>query len=233
MAERQRLIRLRRYIDGERDTSNVTARSSLTRLKEYMSQRTNLSITGMNTQGIDELRSLTGTDAGTTNLGIFSGTTIADDSTIKTALQQLETAVESVPVAESAVVVRLAKNTPQTLQLAVDTKLTWQTVVTDSNNIFDAANNEIRPTSAGLYHVTIQLAFTNIPNNTVATTSILKNNAQLYFITDRASNTGQLMTTINAIVDCNGTTDTIAAQARGQNDITNNTRQTFFHVFKL
>ena len=44
---------------------------------------------------IDDIQTLTGIAAGTAHLGTFTGTTIADSSTIKTALQSLETSVET------------------------------------------------------------------------------------------------------------------------------------------
>ena len=44
---------------------------------------------------IDNLATLTGVDKDATNLGSFSGVTIADDQTVKAALQALETSVES------------------------------------------------------------------------------------------------------------------------------------------
>lgn len=44
---------------------------------------------------VDDLKTLTGVAGGSVNLGTFTGTTISDNVTIKTALQELETAVES------------------------------------------------------------------------------------------------------------------------------------------
>jgi len=44
---------------------------------------------------IDDLIALSGVTEGATHLGTFTGTTITDSSTVKTALQELETAVES------------------------------------------------------------------------------------------------------------------------------------------
>lgn len=43
---------------------------------------------------IDDIQTLTGIAAGTAHLGTFTGTTIADSSTIKVGMQALETAVE-------------------------------------------------------------------------------------------------------------------------------------------
>ena len=47
------------------------------------------------TADVSDLRDLTGTSDGDSDLGTFSGSTIADSATIKAALQSLETAVES------------------------------------------------------------------------------------------------------------------------------------------
>lgn len=46
---------------------------------------------------ISKLRTLSGTSSGATDLGTFTGTTIPDTSTIKSALQSLETALETMP----------------------------------------------------------------------------------------------------------------------------------------
>ncbi len=50
---------------------------------------------------IDDIRSLTGTSAGASDLGTFTGSTIADNSTIKDALQDLETAIEAAATFDS------------------------------------------------------------------------------------------------------------------------------------
>ena len=44
----------------------------------------------------DSLQLLTGVSAGATTLGTFTGTTISDNENIKTALQDLETAIDNV-----------------------------------------------------------------------------------------------------------------------------------------
>ena len=44
---------------------------------------------------VDDLETLTGAGVGATNLGTFTGTTISDNETIKGALQDLETALET------------------------------------------------------------------------------------------------------------------------------------------
>jgi hypothetical protein len=51
---------------------------------------------------VDDLVTLSGAADGAVNLGEFTGSTITDNQTIKAALQLLETAVEAVPVYETA-----------------------------------------------------------------------------------------------------------------------------------
>ena len=57
------------------------------------------------------LRTTVGTAAGATNMGTFTGSTITDNSSIKTALQELETAVESVPSAPEVTSLRTLSGT--------------------------------------------------------------------------------------------------------------------------
>lgn len=81
-------------------------------IKRYLSSLRNLinNTTG-GTGGADEaaIRTLTGTATGTTNLGSFSGNTINDSTTIKIALQELETKVDGTVVvstdADNAIIV--------------------------------------------------------------------------------------------------------------------------------
>jgi hypothetical protein len=55
-------------------------------------------------QDVADLTTLTGVASNATNLGTFTGTTIADNVTVKTALQSLETALEAVPLRKQSVV---------------------------------------------------------------------------------------------------------------------------------
>lgn len=69
----------------------------------------------------DDIQTLTGIAAGTANLGTFTGTTIADSSTIKTGMQALETAVEGKPaiIASGAYTVDTASINANTCASAV------------------------------------------------------------------------------------------------------------------
>ena len=51
---------------------------------------------------VDDLITLSGVVANSTNLGTFTGVTIPDSSTVKSALQSLETAVEAITVSGSS-----------------------------------------------------------------------------------------------------------------------------------
>lgn len=56
---------------------------------------TNTSNISANTSDISDIRTTQGTSDGDTNLGTFTGTTISDNTSVKGALQQLETEVET------------------------------------------------------------------------------------------------------------------------------------------
>ena len=56
------------------------------------------------TTAVGDLNTLTGVAQNDEDLGTFSGSTIADSSTIKTALQALETAAEDISVVDTDVV---------------------------------------------------------------------------------------------------------------------------------
>lgn len=63
---------------------------------DYSTSSLNTAVTNAQTD-IDDLVTLSGVAANATNLGTFTGTTIPDSSTVKAALQSLETSLESLP----------------------------------------------------------------------------------------------------------------------------------------
>ena len=73
--------------------ASVTQHQALLQITE--SQITDLAHNTKEDLDIDHLETLTGVAAASDNLGTFTGTTITDNSTIKTALQELETEVET------------------------------------------------------------------------------------------------------------------------------------------
>ena len=89
--------------------------------------------------GVDHLITLSGVSEGSDDLGTFSGSTITDSSTIKTALQELETAVEGTVGGSTTVsVVSSATNANHYITFV------------DSNNV--SGTQESVFTDAGIYY---------------------------------------------------------------------------------
>lgn len=89
-----------------------------------------------------DLRTLTGTVDGTSNLGAFTGTTISDNTTIKAGMQELETAVET-------------NNTSATDRLAALEKDTWlmsSTGVVDGLEVTGTLGGTTFDVAAGTVH---------------------------------------------------------------------------------
>ena len=80
--------------------ASVTQHQSLLQITE--SQITDLAHSTKEDLDVDHLETLTGAGVAADNLGFFTGSTITLNSTIKTALQELETAVETKQVALTA-----------------------------------------------------------------------------------------------------------------------------------
>ena len=80
---------------GSTITNNQTIKAILQILETAVEARaTSVTVTEIDTN-VDDLTTAVGIDEQATDLGTFSGTTIADSQTVKQALQALETAVES------------------------------------------------------------------------------------------------------------------------------------------
>ena len=124
-----------------------------------------------NEQHIDNMATLTGAAKDATGLGTFTGSTISDDSTIKAALQDLETGVEAAQ-AGSAVADRTKTQTDSTdatryLTFVADdnASATSETVFTDagitynpSTNTLNVGNLSVAGTSTVVDTVTMQAA---------------------------------------------------------------------------
>lgn len=77
---------------------------------------------------VDDLITLSGVAEGSADLGTFTGTTIADNSTVKTALQDLETAVEGKQASITTVLTLTASTAAPTVPagtFAVADGVTW------------------------------------------------------------------------------------------------------------
>ena len=80
---------------GTTIADNVTVKAALQTLETAVeSKGSSTSLTSLTT-AVGDLNTLTGVSQNDTNLGTFTGSTITDSQGIKTAIQQLETAVET------------------------------------------------------------------------------------------------------------------------------------------
>ena len=98
----------------------------------------------------DDIQTLTGIAAGTAHLGTFTGTTITDSSTIKTALQELETAVESAGGGAVA---------PSTLNLTTDTSISEAQIIANRFISNEGATGEVDVTLPVMTCDTISVTF--------------------------------------------------------------------------
>jgi len=98
-------------------SNHVTFTGSLTANRSITIPDSNI-----NLGHITDLQTLSGMAPGSVNLGVFTGTTIPDNSTIKQALQSLETAVESVSSTPDFLdsVFRISDNLDNTKKIAFE-----------------------------------------------------------------------------------------------------------------
>lgn len=82
-------------IDGAPDALNTLNEIAAAIADDASIATTLTALSTANETHIDNMATLTGVAKDSTNLGTFSGSTIADDQTLKAALQALETAVEA------------------------------------------------------------------------------------------------------------------------------------------
>jgi hypothetical protein len=82
-------------------STNDTQDTSISTINSTLSSQS--SAISSNSTAISNLQTLSGRPANSTHLGTFSGSIISDNTDIKTALQELELAIESIPVDASGV----------------------------------------------------------------------------------------------------------------------------------
>lgn len=80
---------------GSTIADNQTIKAALQALETAVEAKAESSVVSEIDQNVDDLISLSGVAENAVNLGTFTGSTIADNQTIKAALQALETAVEA------------------------------------------------------------------------------------------------------------------------------------------
>ena len=124
---------------GSTISDNVTIKAALQALETAVENAGSASSLSAATTDISDLQTLTGIADGSSDLGTFSGSTIADSADIKTALQSLETAVEG----------NVGGST--TVEVVSDaTNATHYITFVDSNNT--SGTQESVYTDAGLYY---------------------------------------------------------------------------------
>ena len=80
---------------GSTISDNTVVKSALQELETEVELKADSSVVSEIDQNVDDLVTLSGVSENSTDLGTFSGSTISDNTVIKSALQELETAVES------------------------------------------------------------------------------------------------------------------------------------------
>ena len=83
---------------------NVTIKAALQALETSVESKGSAASLTSLTTAVGDLNTLTGVAQNAEDLGTFSGSTISDSVTVKTALQTLETTVEDISAVDTAVV---------------------------------------------------------------------------------------------------------------------------------
>ena len=100
---------------GSTIADNSTIKPALQSLEtEVETKASSATVTTLTTR-VGDLNSLSGVGANSTNLGVFTGTTIDNSVTIKAALQALETAIEAETVARGVAITNLVDGAPDAL----------------------------------------------------------------------------------------------------------------------
>ena len=124
---------------GSTISDNVTVKAAIQALETAVEAAGSATSLSAATTDISDLQTLTGIADGSSDLGTFSGSTIADSADIKAALQALETAVEA---AEAGSL--------KTQAVASNTNAVHYLTFVDSNNT--SAADESFYTDAGIYY---------------------------------------------------------------------------------
>jgi hypothetical protein len=82
---------------GATIADDSTIKAALQALETSLELKESISVVGEIDTNVNDLITLSGVAENATHLGTFSGTTIADSSTVKSAIQSLESAIEGLP----------------------------------------------------------------------------------------------------------------------------------------
>lgn len=167
---------------------------SATELQQLATNITNNSTSKSTLQSglsIDDLISLTGMAEGSVNLGTFSGGTITDNSTIKSALQQIETALENIPTKKQDVVNTYA-NLPSVNQQPGDVAFVQDatgdpTVETGAAMYIYDGTDWKKVAELGVIDIVTDLGVTNITTTTLDITSSTGDDATIPAATTTAA----------------------------------------------
>ena len=123
---------------------------------------------------IDNMATLTGVAKDAVNLGSFSGTTVTDNTTVKTAIQDLETSLESVAgggaLAASVTTVTRATDATHYLTFVQDDNgsATQETFHTDAGVVYNPSSNLLTVGALTISgNLTVQGTTTNISSTTI------------------------------------------------------------------
>jgi hypothetical protein len=140
------------YVADTADGGSTYASKKVTKgnfLSEYITSVAATALASANETHIDNLATLSGMAKDSTGLGTFTGSTISDNSSIKTALQDLETAAEGA-AAGSAVADRTktesdSTNATRYLTFVGDDNgsATAETVYTDAGIVYNPSTNTL------------------------------------------------------------------------------------------
>ena len=140
------------FVSDTSDGGSTYASKKITKanfLSEYITSTAATALATANETHIDNLATLSGVAKDATGLGTFTGSTISDDSDIKTALQDLETAAEGA-AAGSAVADRTKteKNEANATRYVTfvgdnNESATAETVYTDAGITYNASTNTL------------------------------------------------------------------------------------------
>ena len=140
------------FVSDTSDGGSTYASKKITKanfLSEYITSTAATALATANETHIDNLATLSGVAKDSTGLGTFTGSTISDDSDIKTALQDLETAAEGAAagsaVADRTKTEKNEANATRYITFVGDNNesATAETVYTDAGIVYNPSTNTL------------------------------------------------------------------------------------------
>lgn len=126
-------------------------------------------------------------------------------------------------------------NAGQTLVSGTIQKVTWATVVTDSNSFWDATNNRFTPGVEGWYNIFGSLSFSGSGGATPLGTCAIRKNGATMFSSIQNLTLTNVSANISGLVLFNGSTDFVELWINNTNttpgNVATGTAQNFFGGF--